>query len=208
MRQGTTIREATQDWVSSFNAFPYSMIETLMKHDIDSWHEVTKPRIGDRVYVFEFPEGYDGNEHSGTIEKLVGDVFLIELDDETTIEIGSEDFEVERDTLLPMWGTLWQFGDSADDYWAEDLDGIQSLSNCGFRVYEHEEWGYFFGIDGCGYSFFEEHWIPLYKARGLRWHDEKAEKEYQMLQKGYTKGKLGMKEYWFDGDKAIEEVCV
>ncbi len=175
MKKGTTIYEATQDWVSSFNAFPYSMIEALMKYDIDSWHEVTKPRVGDRVYVFSLPEGYDGNEHSGVIENIEDDVFLIELDDGTTIEIGEEDFEVEYDTLLPMWGTLWSMGDSADDYWIEDLDGIQCLSNCGFRVYEHDEWGYFFGIDGCGYSFYEEHWIPLYKARGLKWHDENIE---------------------------------
>lgn len=208
MTQGMTILEATREWVSSFNAFRYSMIETLMKCDIDSWHEVTKPSIGNRVYVYELPEGCDGNEHYGEIKNYVGDVFLINLDDGTAIEIGLEDFEVDRDTLLPMWGTLWSFGDSADDYWVEELDGIQRLSDCGFRVYEHEEWGYFIGIDGCGYDFFEAHWIPLYKARGLKWHDEKAEKEYQMLRKGYTKGKLGRKKYWFDGDKAIEEVSV
>ena len=35
--------------------------------------------------------------------------------------------------------------------------------------------GYFFGIDGAGYSFYEEHWIPLYKARGLQWHKENEE---------------------------------
>lgn len=25
---------------------------------------------------------------------------------------------------------------------------------------------------GAGYSFYTEHWIPLYKARGLKWHDK------------------------------------
>ena len=35
--------------------------------------------------------------------------------------------------------------------------------------------GYFFGIDGAGYSFYEEHWIPLYKARGLQWHKTEGE---------------------------------
>ena len=27
-------------------------------------------------------------------------------------------------------------------------------------------------MDGCGYDFYLEHWVPLYKARGLKWHDE------------------------------------
>ena len=175
MKKGTTIREAPEEWVGGFEAFPRGMIEFLMKYDFESWNEVTKPSVGDRVYVFSLPDGYDGDEYSGTIENFVGDVYLINLDDGTAIEIGSEDFEVERDDILPMWGTLWSFGDGADDYWAEDLDGIQCLSDCGFRVYEHDEWGYFFGIDGCGYSFYEAHWIPLYKARGLKWHDENIE---------------------------------
>ena len=80
---------------------------------------------------------------------------------------------------LPMWGTLWQFGDSADDWWLEEGDGIRIMSECGFRIYEHEEFGYFFGIDGAGYDFYEAHWIPLYKARGLHWHDEEAMQEIQ-----------------------------
>lgn len=106
-----------------------------------------------------------------------------------------------------MWGWLWQFGDSADDYWLEELDGIRIMSECGFRIYEHEEWGYFFGIDGAGYDFYEAHWEPLYRARGLQWHDPKAEHERQMRRKGYTKGKLGNAEVWLDDEnRVVEEV--
>ena len=79
------------------------------------------------------------------------------------------------------------------------------MSECGFRIYKHEEWGCFFGIDGAGYNFYDAHWIPLYKARGLKWHDEAAEKEHQMLRKGYVKRKLGMNEYWYDGDRCVCE---
>ena len=49
------------------------------------------------------------------------------------------------------------------------------MSNLGFRIYYNEDWGYFFGIDGAGYDFYTEHWIPLYKARGLHWHKEEEE---------------------------------
>lgn len=73
---------------------------------------------------------------------------------------------------LPMWGTMWSFGDSADDSWLEEEDGLELMAECGFRIYEQEDFGYLFGIDGAGYSFMDEHWIPLYKARGLRWHRE------------------------------------
>ena len=46
------------------------------------------------------------------------------------------------------------------------------LFRSGFRIYESEEFGYFFGIDGAGYNFYDSHWIPLYDARGLKWHRE------------------------------------
>ena len=82
-------------------------------------------------------------------------------------------FEVRRDDYLPMWGTMWAFGDSSDEDWLEN-GGLQKMADCGFRIYEQEDYGYIFGIDGAGYSFFDEHFEPLYKARGLRWHDEKG----------------------------------
>lgn len=99
-------------------------------------------------------------------------MYCIEFPDGKLISAAAEDFEVVHDDILPIWGTMWSFRDSADTRWLED-DGIQSLSKCGFRVYESDEFGYFFGIDGAGYDFYEEHWIPLYRARGLRWHDFK-----------------------------------
>lgn len=165
MTRLTTKEDATRKWVSEFNAFPQDMISKLMEIDIDSWHEVTKPTVGDYVW---------SNEYQGTYE-----VLAIGIGEENAIiEVYGEDKEVELSDItlehydsLPMWGTMWQFGNSCDDYWLEELDGLQLMSNCGFRIYEHDEWGYFFGIDGCGYDFYSEHWLPLYEARGLKWHD-------------------------------------
>lgn len=121
-------------------------------------------------------------------------------------ELSDEQQEYYAD-MLPMWGTMWSFGDSCDDWWLENEGGIEIMSQCGFRIYEHDEWGYFFGIDGAGYDFYAEHWIPLYKKRGLQWHDPAAEKEAQMLGNGYRKAKLGMKQVWVDAENnVIEEV--
>jgi hypothetical protein len=69
-----------------------------------------------------------------------------------------------------MWGTLWSFGNLLDEEWLDDKKNLQAMSDCGFRIYEREDYGYIFGIDGMGYDFYETHWVPLYKARGLKWH--------------------------------------
>lgn len=177
LRKGITVSDAAHRWVNEFNRFPQDMISKLMSIEIDSWHEVTEAACGNRVYVYNLPDGCDDYSNTGEIENFLedADVYLINLDDGNSVEVGRCDFEVEYDSYLPMWGTMWQFGERADDYWLEELGGIQTMSDCGFRIYESDEWGYFFGIDGCGYDFFEAHWIPLYRKRGLHWHDPETE---------------------------------
>lgn len=181
IRKGTTINDAAHEWVREFSAFPYSMIEKLYYDDPCDWEEITPPAKYDRVYVFQ-------EERYGTIADYdeETDLYTVELDrrrdsaeeeseEERTKVFSEEDIEVERDSVLPMWGTMWQFGDSCDEYWLEELGGLRMMADCGLRIYKSEEFGYFFGIDGAGYSFYESHWIPLYKARGLKWHDEETE---------------------------------
>lgn len=172
-REGMTIREAAEEWVREMNAIDQGMIAKLMATDPDDWSEVTKPNNGRLVYVYDPPE----DEHWGEVENFIeeGDVYLINLDDGNTVEVREDDFEVEYDGDLPMWGTMWSFGGSCDDWWLEEDDGIAVMSSCGFRIYCSEEFGYFFGIDGAGYSFYDEHWVPLYKKRGLQWHDAATE---------------------------------
>ena len=163
--------EAAREWVRGFNAFPYSMIDTLMREHPDDWREVTAPQSGDQVWV------YAGTCHTG---ELLGydkeaDNYVIELDNGDQVVCNAEDFEVEH-FGLPMWGTLWQFDDSIDNEWLE-RHGIKSMSECGFRIYQSDDYGYFFGIDGAGYDFYEQHFLPLYDKRGLHWHIPQADKE-------------------------------
>ena len=89
-------------------------------------------------------------------------------------EVTLFDEDEEPYGYLPAWGTMWSFHDSADNGWFEfEYDeAIKAMSDCGFRVYESDDYGYFFGIDGYGYDFYEHHWVPLYEARGLQWHEE------------------------------------
>lgn len=76
-----------------------------------------------------------------------------------------------------MWGTMFAFNEDIDNEWlrGEYLGpGLQLMADCGFRIYEQEDYEYIFGIDGAGYDFYTDHWCPLYLARGLKWHKEDA----------------------------------
>ena len=204
-----TVRDAAEAWVREMNAIPQGMIEKLMGLNPDDWIEITKPTAGDTVYVYDLPDDVDSLEHRGNIRSYneESDLYCIDLADGNLVSAEESDFEVERDGVLPMWGTMWSFGDSIDDYWIEKRDGLQKMSDCGFRIYQSDEFGYFFGIDGAGYDFYESHWEPLYKARGLQWHDPMAEEERQMLRKGYAKRLLGNKFVWCDkSGAAVKEV--
>lgn len=167
--QKMTIKEATREWVREMNRFPTEMIAAILKADPGALREVTTPRVGDRIYVHNYP-AYANEENGEIVEYLKDNTYRIKMDDGESILANGDGFEIEYDDFVPMWGWMWQFDDFIDDAWLEEHDGIRKMSECGFRVYKHEEFGYFFGIDGAGYDFYEEHWIPLYKARGLSWH--------------------------------------
>lgn len=186
-----TKEEATREWVKEFNAFPESMIEIIANHTGD-FIEVTCPCVGDRVYYYDtgdYGEVVAIQHHiSGCPEEEIPDEYKDDYKDWYDIKLDNGDIlyrqtiddfeEVNRHECFPMWGTMWQFNNSCDDYWLEELNGLQAMSKCGFRIYYSEEFGYFFGIDGCGYDFYEAHWIPLYEARGLKWH-EGGEEQYE-----------------------------
>ena len=163
-----TIKEAAEVWVREMNAIPQEMVLRLMNADPDDWSEVTRPAKYNHVYD-------DSKNEYGEITEINDDIYSVELNNGEEIECVEDDFEVCRDDLLPMWGTMWSFGDNIDDYWLEEKNGLELMSRCGFRIYQSEEFGYYFGIDGAGYDFYEDHWIPLYKARGLHWHKESEE---------------------------------
>jgi hypothetical protein len=64
----------------------------------------------------------------------------------------------------------WMFSptNSIDEEWIRN--NVDLVEDAGFLVYDSDETGILLGVDGYGYSFWEEHWYKLYKVRGLRWH--------------------------------------
>jgi len=75
--------------------------------------------------------------------------------------------------LLPAWGKVFSPNDSFNADWIRR--NASDIAELGITVYETDEIGVYLGIDGAGYNFYEEHWIPLYDLRGLRWHEQEAQ---------------------------------
>jgi len=167
-----TIREAAETWVSEFNEVPSAVLSKLS--DMERVEEVTLPSVGDIVFVTSGPHNGVLGTIVTTFENGDEDRYEIRLDtpDLKRVVLEEKDFSVCRDGFLPLWTTLWTFSDRLDELWIdpETGDGLRAMSDCGFRVYWQEDYGFVFGIDGGGYDFYTEHWIPLYKARGLKWH--------------------------------------
>jgi hypothetical protein len=164
--------EACEEWVNGFNAIPLALIEKAYGEDIDAVSELTLPAVGDNCSLYSSCRFTEYAEVKAVNYEEREAVLEIDGDDVT---ISFDEFEVVRNGFFPMWGTLWTFGDSCDEYWVTDMNGLAKMTECGFRVYQSEELGIFFGIDGAGYSFYDQHWLPLYNARGLQWHDKEGE---------------------------------
>ena len=160
------IYDAAHAWVSTMVSVPLSVVSKLQLCNWEDIAEVTPPTRGDRVHLYGTLNG------EGEVQRFSSKTgrYIILLDDLRLVAAEEDDFEVLRDETLPMWGTMWAFSDPCDEHWLEDH--IRTMADCGFRVYESEDYGWLFGIDGAGYDFYTAHWIPLYKSRGLQWHEE------------------------------------
>ena len=55
---------------------------------------------------------------------------------------------------FPMWGWVWGTSDWITDEWVEEH--IKELQDIGFTIIHHDEYGYFLGINGAGYDFYEK----------------------------------------------------
>ena len=58
--------------------------------------------------------------------------------------------------------------DSGHPQFNKHADEVAKL---GFFIFESEDWDILLGIDAGGFDFYDAFWIPLYKLRGLKWHE-------------------------------------
>lgn len=171
--------QAIERYVEGLNAIPTEMIMMVFEADIESWTEVTRASVGENV---EFANGYDidGNLidcYNGILDEICQDYCKVDCDG-TKIIMDADNVLPIFDEIFPAHGTMWTFSGPEDDmledsqqYGKDSL--IQKLSDAGFRIYYHMKWGWFIGIDGGGYDFYQEHWHKLYDAFGIHWHEER-----------------------------------
>jgi len=172
-----TIMEACRAWVKEMHHIPMSVIDKLAQANPGDLQEITPPTKYDRVYI---NYGDFAGQTGEIVEVNKNGTYLVKLDANKEIVVGKDDLEIAtiHEDYFPMWGTMWAFSDTIDNDWLEGVfgeNGLQLMADCGFRIYESEDYDYVFGIDGAGYEFYPAHWIPLYKARGLKWHKEEEE---------------------------------
>lgn len=170
-----SLEDAVRRWVGEFNSIPQSLLEKA--YSFDEIYEMELTPIPKKYECDSCQEEFDKDFYDNyAVENVNGDKLCptcledFEDHEECDAYIVVEDDYENHEYGLPMWGTLWSFSTSLDDDWVKN--NLETVAECGFKVFESDEVGVFIGINGAGYDFYESHWIPLYKARGLRWHNE------------------------------------
>ena len=158
-------------WVDSMNQYPGDMILELIRVGHDNWCELTTPCLGDKVFLRDVPinDPLYGEAVYGTVKEIQNDfesyLYSVELKNGSVKTLSLNDIRFMFPELLPSWSCVWSFKDPKDIQWIEEFDGLEALSENGFRVFFHEKWGYFFGIGNSGYDFYKEHWNPVFDRR-------------------------------------------
>lgn len=154
--------------VNEFNMVSESLLERAFKDNIDDWTELTKYAEGDRVC---FDGGY---AEVKKIDIRNNVVYILPEDEDEELELDINEPYQEFDSCFPMWGTLFNPNDSFVSDWIEEH--LFETSNCGFRIFQDEQTGeIYLGVEGAGYDFYEAHWVKLYDAMGLQWHDSEED---------------------------------
>ena len=96
-----------------------------------------------------------------------------EIEDMDENQIDDARSEIENQQREVMWSTLFEAKDNTIKDWILD-DYEKIITEAGFTIIdlsrENEgeyETGVFLGVNGAGYDFYDQHWIPLYKIFGV-----------------------------------------
>ena len=156
--------EAVQKMIAEeFNAIPLTLIEKAYP-EIDGWYRITPFKPGDIVY-----SQFDDTEYE-VLRVENGDNIRVSDEHGEEYEADIYDFYIECEPIFPMWATVWHAEGLQSEWIGRNLDKVAA---CGFEIYEADDLdGYIIGVNGAGYNFYEAHWIPLYEAQDLKWHNE------------------------------------
>jgi len=164
------IKNATHDFMKRhFECIPSILFETLVQHGME-YDQVLE--LVDTKYR-TCPECDNDSIECG---KLLDD------DDEHSWECTECKAHYptdDDDDDHPVWEHLalsgpthaWP-GAHGTVFWTTWNAVAEHAAQCGFEVYESPMFnGYILAIDGGGYDFVNDHWMPLYLAMDIRWHE-------------------------------------
>ena len=182
------ILEATRKMVREFNTVSNTILFGSDDERFGDFNVLTKPKEGDfdeytRECIVEIDEDNDRYYIQSGEDFEQEQRELLEEDPEYEVEEEREYYDIEDAEVYelkdpPTWG--WCFNPT--DSWIEDWikNNSYTVSKLGFDILEHEETGdIFLGLKSGGLDFYEAYWIPLYKAMGLKWHEEETERKYK-----------------------------
>lgn len=166
----SALARATRSWVDQFDAVPASIItkmalcdREMADYDSDSFRLASSPTLA--------------CEWCGEVQE---DVNALDIDRarERCAALAcqrcrkKEGLTYTRPDYFPCsWGWLWAPPRQDLDWFLANRHRVSSL---GFYVFESDDYGILLGIDAGGFDFYEAYWIPLYKLRGLCWHERAA----------------------------------
>lgn len=157
---------AVKQWIGTFIPIQTKIIAKLMKYEPELWQEVTEPYDLKRVILKD-------STSKGLIVKIENDIFTIKIDGSNAlIKTRADGFKMFFTEAIPAWPMMWSFSDERDKNWLENENGILEMSKWGFRIFKHDELGFYFAVKKVQFDFYTDYWIPLYESRGLDWDRE------------------------------------
>lgn len=161
------LKEKVNQWVD--RSFNFIQLDVVEDHARANGHEFTDciqtPEISVliKTWIDDCPSDADEAREEYKQEYEEGEVY----DFEDWLEDGEYENAVMehyyQSENYPMWNTLFEARDSMISHWI-DQNASEIYDKIGFGVAEgFESLNSMLFTTGCGYDFYEAHWIPLYK---------------------------------------------
>jgi hypothetical protein len=149
------LQSAVQRWIDSFSRIPGALIALAARADELDGYDVYDTKVLRLVASPQYVCIHCGE-------------FTREPEHACPGCDGSEYTMKYPDFFPCSWGTLFAPNEVLDSEWL--IEHATEVADLGIYVFESDFFECLLGIDGGGYDFYEAHWVPLYKLRGLQWH--------------------------------------
>lgn len=156
-----TEREACSDWFNS--TFKEVDVGAIESPEYDRYLRCRNlPEEGSTISQYGEYSQEDRFSYTIGVVDTMREIVVAQDEDGDVVVIPFD--EIENLDGRPMWNAMWVINGEPS------YQEIQEFNECGISVYEDEDGDWYFGIDGCGYDFYDAHWVKLYREYGICWH--------------------------------------